>query len=318
MGRRVLGRPLGLTVAVLLFLAPCGRTAESAPASGRLIQLLGRRALQVDLETRQISFGDGGRPHLLSGWSVEESSPADQLSFVWATARESTLWFRVLQVEDQQVLVKLRAFPTEARQTIVVLVNGHEVATLEPETIFLEYRFVIPKSALEYGRNRMTFRHAALGRPAGAPPESREFAVAYSSLLIGPQCLPLRGFGPPAIPGARNLPGRLSGPLVVTGPAELRQRIPILPGARLHTAFALPPHATSAAVVEMRITDAKGPHPLATVSLSPGWLRRTARKSLTTDLSAWAGSTVELSVRILPERCRSASTELTIDTLEVD
>lgn len=313
MGRRASGRPRGLAIAAILacLLGSCrgsGTSAATTPPPAPTVQLLGRGMLIPRTETRQIVFWTGKRVHLIDGWSVDEWSQEDQLSFVWATARDATLWFQTLQVADQQVLVKLRAYPTEPPQAITVLVNDREIARLAPQTIFLEYRFVIPAAALHVGKNRLTFRHAALGRPIEAAPDARGLAAAYASLLMGPQCLPLRGFGPPIIPSVDIIGGRLTGPLRVVGPAELRSTLTLPPGAVLRYDLALPPRAQAAALTRVHVLDADGPHDVTSATVSRGLFRRHARQTISADLGAWGGKRVDVVIEILPEPCRTATT----------
>lgn len=302
---------VGLTV---LLGASCrGSTSPATPNAAPLVDLLGRNQFRVRAETRRIVFGAGDRRHLRDGWSIDENDPQLGLSFVWATAPEASVSFDLLQLEDLQFLVRLRAFQGEVPQEIAVLVNGREVSRFVAPPVFLEYRFVVPAAELRRGTNLLTFRHGTLGQPPNAPGESRRLAAAYHSILIGPQCLPLRGFGLPPPPGVERVAHRITGPLQVVGPAALRRRLDVPPGARLRYQLVLPTRAEAAAVTAVRVRDDDGAHELAVETLTPSLFRRTASRWLDVDLSPWSGRTVELVIEVGPEACRSAVTTAVLE-----
>lgn len=309
------GAPLVVVAGLTLLLGPsCRESTSLAKATGApLIDLLGRRQLSDRAETRQIVFGAGDRRHLLEGWSRDENDPRQSLSFVWATAPEASVSFDLLQVEDLQFLVKLASFHTAAAQEITVLVNGHEAARFVTPPVFLEYRFVVPAADLQRGGNRLTFRHSMLGKPPRASSESRSLAAAYHSILIGPQCLPLRGFGLPPIPGVERMAQKKTGPLRVVGPAELSRRFDVPPGALLRYQLVLPPSATAAAVTAVRVRDADGVHDLVVETVSPRLFHRSAARWIEADLSPWSGRNVEVTIEVRPEACRSSATTVVLE-----
>ena len=178
-------------ILALLSGTSCRESSLATPTHAPIVDLTSGGDFREIAETRHIVFGAGDRRHLLDGWSVDEHDGSG-LTFVWATELEANLTFQVLAVVTQQFLVKLSAFAGAVPQTITVLVNGHQVSSFSAEPTFLEYRFIVPASLLRRGENRLTFRHSRLESRADAG-EPRRFAAAYDSILIGPECLPLRG-----------------------------------------------------------------------------------------------------------------------------
>src|SRR5262245_33380287 len=148
--------------ALCLLVVSCHRPRSDPPRERPVIDLMGKRQVDGFAETRRISFGDGDRSHLLEGWSGDEHDRNFALAFVWATALDASVSFQILQVEDLQFLVKLRAFPSESPQVITVFVNDREISQFTAAPVFLEYRFVVPADGLRRGENRLTFRHSAL------------------------------------------------------------------------------------------------------------------------------------------------------------
>lgn len=286
----------------LLLVTGCRQsTGRTTPADAALIDLLVGAPTTL-AETRQIVFGGGERSHLVEGWSIDEHDP--QHSFVWATATEASLSFDLINVAELQVLVSLSSFLTLSPQVVRVLVNDQEVAHFTAEPIFLEYRFVIPARVLRYGRNRLTFHHSALGKPPRAGPESRSLAAAYSWLLIGPNCAPLRGFGLPRQPGVERLQGRPAG-LRITGPVIVSRRVVVPSNARLKLRFALPKRAHGAAVSTLRIRDGADVDSVVT-RLKRRWPFGPPVRDVDVDLSRWSGKTVEIEIEVAPEGCRSS------------
>jgi hypothetical protein len=300
-----------------LFSASCrGSKGSAQPAAAPLIDLLAPRQVETRAETRRIVFGEGDRRHLLDGWSIDEHDPVRGLSFVWATALEASVSFEVIQVEDEQFLVTLSAFPTPAPQRIAVAVNDHEVFRFTAQTIFLEYRFVVRAGDLHRGTNRLTFRHSGLGKPGDAAPESRSFAAAYHSILIGPQCLPLRGFGLPPPPAVKRLGGRIPSPLVATGPAAIFRRLVVPTDSVLRLRLSLPARSSAAAVATLRLRERERVKELR-MRLARPWLGGTRTRDMEVDLSAWAGKTIDLELEIGPEPCRASVATVTIQKAAV-
>jgi hypothetical protein len=295
-----------------LFVVACRAPSAATPSEKPLIDLMRRRAVDGLGETRRIQFG-ADRSDLLEGWSVNEHDHALDLPFVWATALEASVAFRILQVEEQQFLVKLCAFPTVDPQVVTVLVNGHEVSRFTAAPVFLEHRFVAPAEVLRRGENRLTFRHSLLTpHPNGL--EVRRFAAAYNSILIGPQCLPLRGWGLPPNPRVHREAGGRSKPTVwvVTGPALVHRRFRVPPASTLRFRLSLAPAERHGAVSTLRIRDGGSTHELAETRLSRAPFGHRSR-DVEVDLSPWSGRTVDLELEVGPTPCRSSVATVIIE-----
>ncbi|MGH7897316.1 MAG: hypothetical protein ACREQQ_05140, partial [Candidatus Binatia bacterium] len=221
-------------------LAAACRESPATLSRAPLIDFLAPSEIESMVETRLILFGTGDRGHLLDGWSFDEHNQDLGAHFVWATAPEASVELDVLEVEDKQVLVKLTSSLVRERQHITVLVNGHEVTQFDAGPIFLEYRFVIPAKWLKRGANRLTFRHSSLETPPHGP--KRQLAAAYTAMLLGPDCLPLRGFGraPPPRVTRRAANGTEPEALVVIGPATLKRRTTVPSDAIFRARVSLP------------------------------------------------------------------------------
>jgi hypothetical protein len=299
--------------ALALLLMSCRSPSAAVPAQEPTIDLTRRRAIDGFAETRRIEFGVGDRSELLEGWSVNEHDHTLDLPFVWATALEASVKFRVLQVEEQQFLVKMCAFPTVDPQLVTVLVNGREVSHFTAVPIFLEYRFVVPAEALRRGENRLTFRHSLLSSHPNER-EVRRFAAAYNSILIGPQCLPLRGWGLPPRPRVHRQDRGRSKPavLVVTGPAVVHRRLRVPPGSVLRYQLTLPSGERDGAVSTLRIRDGDSTHEMAETTLS-GSLFGHRSRDVEVDLSPWSGRTIDLELEVGPMPCRSSIVTVVIE-----
>jgi hypothetical protein len=310
-----------VAAAVLVSLA-CGACDESAshatPRHGRTTDLLVRRGLRTIPETRKIVFGEGSRGQLLEGWSTDEYDHEQDFPFVWATALDATVAFEVVEVTDEQFLVTLSAFPTTPPQTITVLVNGTEIHRFVAEPHYLEYRFVAPAAVLQHGTNRLTFRHSTLGEPPNAGQDWRRFAAAYRSILIGPQCLPLRAFGPPVEPGIVSVKANAVDMTVfeLIGPLAIRRRVVVPRGAILQYRLSLAREAPSAAVATVRIDDGSATKTLVE-RVTRRWFRGTASREVEIDLAPWSGKTVNLELEVAPDLCRSAVTTAVLDRFAI-
>jgi len=302
-------------LAVVALLAACDEPASHAtPARAKVVDLLGQRGFRAVAETREILFGSGDRRRLLDGWSVDEYDPREESPFVWAIEPEATLTFEVLDVTDEQFLVMLAAYPTVEPQTVTVLVNGHEVHHFVAEPYYLEYRFVVPAAMLHRGTNRLAFRHSQLGEVAGSQPGWRRFAAAYRSILIGPQCLPLRASGPPIQPRvvAQKSSGGAKAGVAIVGPVAIRRRVEVPSGAVLQYRLSLPPKAPAAAVSTVRIRDGEATKEITTRVPLP-WFGRGRSREIAVDLSPWGGKAVDLELEVAPDVCRAPITRAVLD-----
>jgi hypothetical protein len=300
-------------IVALFAAASCQESSLATPTRAPIIDLTSGRDLREVAETRRIVFGVGDRRNLIDGWSVDERHSSG-LTFVWATELEANIAFQVLAVVAQQFLVKLSAFAGAVPQTITVLVNGHEVSTFSAEAAFLEYRFVVPASLLRRGENRLTFRHSRLGSPA-AGGESRRFAAAYNSILIGPECLPLRAWGLPSSPRVQRARATPSKPaaLVITGPAIISRhlRIPLQGVLRYQVSLLTP--AQAPAIATLRIGDGGASRDVVETRLAPSLFDRSPARDVEVDLTPWRGKSVDLELEVVPETCRSAVTTVAIE-----
>ena len=298
-----------LGFAALLAAGACQRSSLATPTRAPIIDLTANRQVVGIAETRRILFGGGDRSQLLDGWSVDERDPSLGLTFVWATALEASVSFQLLQVEDEQFLVKLSPFRMEPPQTITVLINGTQVSRFTAQPPFLEYRFVAPADLLHRGENRLTFRHSALaGRPDGL--ESRRFAAAYSSIYMGPQCLPLRGWGFPPRPRVHR--DSSASRLLVTGPAAVHRGLVVPQAALLRYRLALTDAANGAATSTLRIREAGTVRDLVETRLSRSPFGARAR-DVEVDLGPWSGKAIEMELEILPDACRAPTTSVVIE-----
>jgi hypothetical protein len=302
---------------LVLLVVSCRNPSAATPAEKPLIDLMRSRAVAGFGETRRIQFGAADRSYLLEGWSGNEHDRTLDIPFVWATALDASISFRILQVEDQQFLVKVCAFPTVAPQVVTVLVNGRVVSTFTATPVFLEYRFVVPAQVLRRGENRLTFRHSLL-TPHPNSREMRRFAAAYSSILIGPQCLPLRGWGLPARPRVHRDDGGRSKPavLVVTGPAVVQRRLRVPPGSMLRYHLSLPSGERHGAVSTLRIRDGDSSQEVTEVRLSRAPFGHRSR-DVEVDLSPWSGRTIDLELEVGPVPCRSSVVTVIIERAAV-
>jgi hypothetical protein len=300
-------------IVALLATASCQESSLATPTRAPIIDLISVRNLREITETRRILFGTGNRRNLIDGWSIDEHD-ASGLTFVWATDLEATVAFQVLAVVAQQFLVKLSAFAGALPQMITVLVNGHEVSTFSALPTFLEYRFVVPATLLRRGENRLTFRHSRVGSPSGTG-EPRQFAAAYNSILIGPECLPLRAWGLPPHPQvnwSRATPSKPAA-LVITGPAIISRhlRIPLQGVLRYHVSLLTPSQAP--AIATLRIRDGEASRVVAETRLAPSLFDRSPADDVEVDLTPWRGKVVDVEIEVEPETCRSAVTTVAIE-----
>jgi hypothetical protein len=300
-------------ILALLTATSCREPSLATPTRAPIIDLTSDRDLREIAETRHIVFGAGDRRNLVDGWSVDEHDSSG-LTFVWATDLEASVAFQVLAVVAQQVLVKLSAFAGAVPQKVTVLVNGHEVSTFWAAPTFLEYRFVVPATVLRRGENSLTFRHGRLEGVSGAV-EARRFAAAYNSLLIGPECLPLRAWGLPPNPRVHRARATPSKPaaLVITGPAIIsrRLRIPLQGILRYHVSLLTP--AQAPAIATLRIHDGEASRDVVETRLAPSLFNRSPARDVEVDLTPWRGKVVDVEIEVEPETCRNTVTTVAIE-----
>jgi hypothetical protein len=308
------GRPrrriLALALAVLvLALASCrdGRARAAAEGSGVPVPS------ETLLETRRYRFGVDDRAPLLSGWSGQhEWSSRTKRHFVWATAEEARFELTILRVEDKQGIVALRTAPTKEPQEVEVRVNGLEVARLHPITHFREYRIEIPAETLRIGRNELSFRHSSLRASRDPRRDPRRFAVAYSEILLGPECLPLRPKGPPEPPGVVSEP---DGSWTITGPAALDWSRPPSGGASVRARLALGDEG-EAAEATLSLRHGEAWLDLDSIELTPSWIGRTSEATIEGVIpEASEPTTIRLLVQ--PPSCTTLRTTVRLDELAI-
>jgi hypothetical protein len=279
--------------------------SESHESKAREISLLGTPPAAIVAETRNYRFGADDRAPLASGWSARNERDRRGRTFVWATAEEARFTLTVLRIEDKQALLTVRAAPSPGPQRIQVRVNDYPVAIFRAETDDREFRFIIPADALHVGQNEIKFHHAFV-TPGPNPRDSRRFAAAYSSLLIGPECLLLRADGEPKAPRVERVEGRKS--LLIEGPAAVTWRADIPSGARFVIKVAMPARSAGAAEVTLEARTEGEWQPLADTLVRRGWVLPTAVARLEADLAAVAGHRAELRVVVRPRACASPLT----------
>jgi len=133
----------GALLLVLLVTSGCRRRTDAEGAAGGSgVDLIGMRRLDTIAEIRRFELSNWRLWNLLDGWSERpEWSPDLDGGFVWAVARDASLWFYVLDVRDFQFLVKLAAAPQLQSQRITALVNGQPVSDFEAQAIFQQSRW---------------------------------------------------------------------------------------------------------------------------------------------------------------------------------
>lgn len=301
----------------LLCLIACQRSTDSTDAtSGRIVPLPDASRFSVVAETRQIVFGDGDRTHLLDGWSSDEVDSDSNLTMVWATERDATLSFLVLDVLEEQFLVQLAGYASDPPQRVSVLVNDVELASFEAPPMFLEYRFVAPARMLHRGQNRLTFRHGSLEQPSSDDSDPRTLAAAYHSILMGPQCLPLRGKGLPPPPGVDqdSAIDRRPSDLVLIGPTIVGRAVAVPRNAILHYRLALPSRARAGARCVLRVRDGADVRQLAESHLSNSLFGQRSLE-VETDLAPWSGKAVSIEIEVGPESCQAPVATVVVDRM---
>ncbi|MGH7859639.1 MAG: hypothetical protein ACREQY_20120 [Candidatus Binatia bacterium] len=297
---------MAFSIGIAIVACRGGASDVGEPRFGTVVDLLARPPDKIDLETRQIRFGRGDRVHLVRGWSRDEWNPDLDVHYVWAQGRVAAVRFDVLEVRELQFLVELAPFPTSRRQRIGVFVNGHRVTRIDPDPGFLEYRFVVPADLLRRGKNTLVFRHREIGD------DRRRLAAGYVSVLLGPNCLPLRPKGIPPEPTGVE---RTSQALSVRGPAELAYRLDVPAGAprlRLRVEAGEEP-----ARFLLGVDGGDSAREVAELRVSRPILGWSATRELSVDLSPWAGRTVVLRFAVYPEPCRSPFATAKIHAAEV-
>ena len=274
---------------------------EAAQSEPPLVDLLSIAPSTVELETRRYHFGADDRAPLLSGWSRRRDR--DRLrghSVVWAEAAEARFGLTVLRAEDKQVLVRLSAYPATEPQEIEVRLDERPIAKFRAEHDEREYRFVIRGELLRVGENVLTFHHSVVSRGRN-PRESRRYAAAYASLLVGPACLSLRPDGEPKPPHVERGAGRRS--FSVTGPAAISWTVDVPPGAGFATKLAVSQKSPGPAEVILEARTDGDWTRLAEQTLVKRRFVPARATRLSADASAFTGRRTELRVRVLPVEC---------------
>ena len=301
---RVRRRSLAPALAGVLGLLLACR-GESRESTTREIALLDTPPAAIVAETRNYRFGADDRAPLVSGWSSRSERDRRGRTFVWATAEEARFALTVLRVEDKQALLTLRAAPSPGPQRIQVRVNDYPVAIFVAETDDREFRFVIPADALRVGQNEIKFHHAFV-TPGPNPRDSRRFAAAYSSLLVGSECLPLRADGEPKPPRIEGVKDRKS--LLVDGPAAVAWQADVPRGARFVLKVGMPSRSAGAAEVALEARSTGEWQRVAETVMRRGLVFPHATARLEADLAAVAGGPAEVRVVVRPLACASALT----------
>lgn len=307
-GRRRAFPSVLLAALVVLGTTRCDEPAE-LPDRRVALDLLRADRPRAAVETRFFRFGEDPRLPLGEGWSRDERNRESGVTFVWATRRRATMNLDVLQVTDLQVLFKARGFPLPKPQTTSVEVNGQTVATFEMPPLFREYRFVVDADDLRPGRNELAFVHRELGQTETRDP--RTFAAAYAWIMAGPLCLPLRAHGDPAQPSLERKDD--TSELAVLGPAELAWDVSIPPGSWFHAALELPEGGAGAAEAVLQIRRRGQWEELTRQRLRRPWIQSETRRILRAPIPESTDDTTGLRLRILPVRCRSATTRVVVE-----
>jgi arylsulfatase A-like enzyme len=168
----------------------CGFGRESSPVieGEALVDLAEALPLaDVYVDTDRIDFGEAvTRPHLLHGWSWDESGAG---TFVWGIGERSSLWFYLTTAQARTVVLTCWAAPLREglRQQLTVVANGTPISEIPLERQRGDYRVLLPAATLRAGRNELEFRYAHHRRGRDSDPKSagiRPLAVAWDLLQI--------------------------------------------------------------------------------------------------------------------------------------
>ncbi len=197
----------------------CGapeRPAEPGAPAGRVVLDLAAElaAATVEQESARLDLGEpSARPHLISGWSVDERD-ADG-TYVWGIGSTAALSFFAAAPApvDLGLRCKPLAFDGAPEQTVAVAVNGTplDVLTLEPAQA--EVRLEVPAERIASGWNRLDLRFGYHRRPRDVIADSadeRPLAARCYAVELG-------GLGAAALPrvqggDANTAPDRLELP----------------------------------------------------------------------------------------------------------
>ncbi len=218
---------------LLALLAGCGGP-DGAPAGGPggggavildLASTLG--AAGVALEAARLEIGrPEARPHLVAGWSYDETDAGGP--FAWSVGGESEVELFAAAARDFELGFLCRPFERldGPLQRLTVTLNGHELGEVRLEPGFRRYRLDVPASAVVRGTNRLRFSHAYHRSPRDVVPgaeDDRELAAAWRWIAFRG----LGAAGPPRVQDAESrrleLPAGAQATtyLDVDGPAEL-------------------------------------------------------------------------------------------------
>jgi len=197
--------------------------AAELPAAG-----IHREVPAIDIGTPE------ARPHLVSGWSWDESAP-DGGTFAWGVGEASEVRFFLVAPRDLTLRLRGRPFEvpstqnqTQERarsQTLAIEVNGRPVQQLAMEPGTRTYSVPLPAAALAAGDNRLTLRYgrALSPRELGLSSDDRALAAAWEGLRLDPVAAGADGAeAPSVVAGGPRGPKRSGG---APGEAEARARL---------------------------------------------------------------------------------------------
>ena len=178
---------------------------------------LGERLAQARVvEGRgEIRFDEEDRGALLGGsWSIVESTPDGESTWVWAMGREATVELLLLGEAERARRLTFRAWPFvwsgSPGQYADIRINGEPMGRVRLETGQADYEIPVPAGVLVHGANFIVFQFAYARSPAEVlgTSDSRRLSVAFNHLALELQ-------GAPA--ARRDLPASLGWPMKVEG-----------------------------------------------------------------------------------------------------
>lgn len=137
-----------------------------------------------------LDFGSpGSRAQLLGGWGGREQGPQGT-SFSWATRRRARAVLELGRPVGSVLSMRARpfAFPGAPEQSVEVAINGAHVGSWRLSEGWQEYSAELPATALQSGRNTVSFTFDQVHSPAevGVGTDSRTLAAAVDWLTLAP------------------------------------------------------------------------------------------------------------------------------------